>query len=367
MPPRFQPVLLAASAVVVTIVAWAAFGASTISNDSSYATIPLVNAAEFRSVAYFEPAPGNDLLRIRHLNESAPGRLLNSFPSTFDLHARGAASPLGDAIAVLSVSPSESPYASLSLVELPAGSLRHLDAPLDYLSPIVWSPDGARLVARRSSLPDEAGRVAVTIVEVTFATGETRDLAQFENAFDAAPLGYSLDADRLFVVVLDQSGSTLWALRDGRPQRLASLALGRTRDWSLSPDGSRLAYIEQVGAGERVYAGRTVTIATGAISASEAGGNQFGTAWLPGSQVPMFGGPGGSLQLSGASGGAAFVVPLRWAPDGSTLAGTVYPNASERAATTAPSLQLLTTNSRTELSPESGASFVGWVRDFNQR
>lgn len=364
LPPGLEPVLLAATAITVTLLAWAVFGASSLTNDGSYATLPALNPAEVRSVAYFEPQGAIDQLRIRAIDELGPGRVISSFPSTFALHARGAASPLGDVVAVLSITPSHSPYASLSMVALPGGELRQVDAPLDYLSPLAWSPDGGRLAVRRSSLPDDAGRVSVAVLEVATATGAVTEAAQFDNAFDVVPVGYSLGADRLFVVVLDQSGSTLWAVRDGRAQRLGSLALGRTRDWSLSSDGSRLAYIEAVGAGERGYAGRTLVIATGAVSTSPATANQFGAVWLPGSQVPLFGGPGGSLQLSDNPQGAAYVVPQRWSPDGSTLVASVYSTAVEQGGVAAPSIELVTSDRRTRLTQQPGASFIGWVRDL---
>ncbi|MEP7217104.1 MAG: hypothetical protein ABI782_12690, partial [Anaerolineaceae bacterium] len=196
------------------------------------------------------------------------------------------------------------------------------------------------------------------------ATGTNQVLTRFENALDVVPVGYSLDGGRLFVVVVDQSGSTLWAERDGRTQRVATLGPGRTRDWSLSPDGARLAYIEAVGAGERAYVGRTRIIATGAVTSAVATANQFGVAWLPGSQVPDFGGPGGSLRLSEDPSGSAYVVPQRWSPDGSTLVGIVYSSANDRAGAVAPSIEFVTPTSRTRLSEEPGASFLGWVRDL---
>ncbi|MEP7217063.1 MAG: hypothetical protein ABI782_12485, partial [Anaerolineaceae bacterium] len=115
LPSALEPVLIGAFAIAATLLAWAFFGASSISNDSSFAALPLVNAAEIRSIAYFAPTGETDVLYVRHLDAPAPGRPVASFRSTFALHARGTASPLGDAIAVLSISPSFSPHASLNL------------------------------------------------------------------------------------------------------------------------------------------------------------------------------------------------------------------------------------------------------------
>ena len=364
LPSKLEPVLMGTFAIVATILAWAFFGASPISNGNSYAALSPVNVGEILSIAYFAPDGVNDVLYVRQLDEPAPGRPIAAFRSTFALHARGAASPLGDSVAVLAVSPSYSPYASLSLLSLPAGVSRELDQPLDYLSPLAWSADGSRLAARHSALPDNSGRVSVDVVEIATATASSQVVARFENALDVAPVGYSLDGARLFVVVLDQSGSTLWAERDGRTQRVATLGPGRTRDWSLSPDGSRLAYVEAVGASERAYVGRILIIATGAVSGTVGTANQFGAAWLPGSQAPVFGGPGGSLHLSENPNEGAYVVPQRWSPDGSTLVGAVYSSTNDRTGAVAPSIEFVTPARRTRLSEEPGASFIGWVRDL---
>lgn len=363
LPSGLEPALMAAVAIAGTILAWAFFGASSISNDSSYATLPRVNASEIRSVAYFAPEGSTDLLYVRGLDEPAPGRLVGEFASAFALHARGVASPLGDSLAVLSVSPSRSPYASLALVALPQGARREVDVQVDYLSPLAWSADGNRLAARRSSLPDEAGRVSVAVVEIASPSGVPTVVAGFENAFEVVPVGYSLDRGRLFVVVIDQSGSALWAIREGRLRRVANLGPGRTRDWALSPDGSRLAYIEAKGAGERAYAGRTLIIATGAVTSTVATANQFGAAWLPGSQSAVFGGPGGSLHLSD-SGDGAYVVPQSWSPDGSTLVGAIYSTTNGHSGAPAPSIEVVTSERRTRLSQVLGASFIGWVRNL---
>ena len=79
-------------AIVATILAWAFFGASPISNGNSYAALSPVNVGEILSIAYFAPDGVNDVLYVRQLDESAPGRPIAAFRSTFALHARGAAS-----------------------------------------------------------------------------------------------------------------------------------------------------------------------------------------------------------------------------------------------------------------------------------
>src|SRR5690606_36709728 len=102
-----------------------------------------------------------------------------------------------------------------------------------------------------------------------------------------------LGGSRLFIVVVDNAGSSLWESRDGRLQKLTTFSPGPTRDWSLSPDGARLAFVDRLGVGARSYAGRTLTIASGAVTDAASTGNQLGAAWHPGRLTADFGGPDG--------------------------------------------------------------------------
>ena len=364
LPAGLEPLLFGVIAVIVTVIAWAAFTASPVSNDNAYPSLPAVSPADVRSIAYIKPGASADSLMVRRAAGEDPGSAVASFSSSFNIHARGMASPMGDTVAVLSVSPSTIPLATLSIVDLPSGATREAPGTFDYLSPVAWSPDGSRVAVRRSRSQDDAGRVSATVHEVGIGSAAAREVAVFENALEVAPVGYSLDGQRLFIVVVDQSGSALWVERAGRVQRLATLSPGRTRDWSLSPDGARLAFVDILGAGERTYAGRSLIIATGGIQNEATAGNQLGATWFPGSQVPQFGGPGGSIQLSNPPPGSAYLIPAQWSPDGSALVATIYSASSDRAGSPSKSIELITPERRVRLSDEDGAAFLGWVQDL---
>lgn len=364
LPAGLEPLLFGVIAVIVTVIAWAAFTASPVSNDNAYSALPLGNAAALRSIAYIKPGASADTLMVRQAAGEGPGSVVVSFSSSFNIHARGKASPTGGAVAVLSVSPSTIPLATLSVVDLASGAVREASGTFDYLSPVVWSPDGARVAVRRSRSQDDVGRVSATVHEVTTVPAAAREVAVFENVLEVAPVGYSLDGERLFIVVVDQSGSALWVERAGRVQRLTTLSPGRTRDWALSPDGARLAFVDILGAGERTYAGRSLVIATGGIQSEATVGNQLGATWFPGSQVPQFGGPGGSIQLSNPPPGTAYLIPAQWSPDGSALVATIYSASSDRAGSPSRSIELITPERRVRLSDEDGAAFLGWVQDL---
>ena len=347
------------------LVAWAFLAASPLGNETLTTPKPLVRPESVRSVAYIVPGRERDWLYVRSV-DGGGARMVDSFPtvSFANLHARGAASPSGDRVAVLSVPDPARPLAVMTLIDLNGGGRLVQGVAFDYLSALAWSPDG-QFVAGVNSQPaaDGLGSDAdLTVVEG--ATGEPTLAAHFDNVFQVAPVGYSLDQERLFVVTIDQSGSALWAVRGGKSQKVAMLSTGRTRDWSLSPDGSRLAFADIVAAGERSYAGRTMLIATGAVTGSSATGNEWGPAWMPGSQVPVFGGPGGGVRLTSPPPEGAYVVPASWSPDGTMLVATIYSASSDRSAQPEESVELVTSTSRARLAEEPGVRFLGWVRNI---
>ncbi|PFG74429.1 hypothetical protein A9A59_1656 [Tepidiforma thermophila] len=351
------PFVLTVLAVVAGIGAWVASSSRPVSTDGP--ALPAIPASEIRAVAYLEPDPAlrADHLRVRALAQGAPARIIATFPYTFTgLHARGAASPAGDRIAVLAVDGTRGSAATLSLVELD-GTVRVADGGFDYLSSLAWARDGSKFAVTATAEPG-----AVRVIEVDPSTLRLSELARFTGAFQVVPLGYSLDGGRLYIVVVDQSGSSLWMARGGVTERVAELSPGRTRDWALSPDGSRVAFVDILSASSRTYIGKTLTIATGAVTALPSGRNQVGAAWQPGNPLPVFGGPGGSLQLEDPNPSAAWVIPHAYAPLGdyvviSTVGAGTDPSSRPEAA-----LWIASPESRELLTDVPAASFVGWVR-----
>jgi hypothetical protein len=77
--------------------------------------------------------------------------------------------------------------------------------------------------------------------------------------------------------------------------------------------------------------------------------------------VADFGGPGGSVQLTQAS-EAAYVIPVRWSPDGSMLVARVAaPPGGDHANRSAETIELTSTASRVLLADVPGAWVFGFV------
>jgi hypothetical protein len=373
VPQQLQPYLLAATAVTVTLIAWAVIAPGHISTETQYAPGPAARAGNVHSVAFSVAKDGYDVVLVRRADAEVTGtaREVARFPIPVnDLHLKGSAAPTADRLAVLTAS-SQSPTAALTLLTLPGGMKTNISGDFDYLSRIAWAADGGR-VALTTSKPDGPTTVSADVVEVDSGSGGTHVAAHFASAFAVEPVGYSLDGTRLYVVTIDQSGSTLWSVRDGKAEKSAPLSAGPTRDWTLSPDGSRLAYVDIATTGEVSYTGRTLLIATGAVSNSLATANQFGSAFEPGSQIPVFGGPGGSVQLEADAGESAYLVPASWSPDGSMLVATIFSASGDNDSSPSESVELVTWSTadgsgpqskRVSLAEASDARFLGWVVD----
>ncbi len=365
-PGSLLPVLLSIFAVVGTVAIWAAFMARPLGREGPLSpAVGLVDPARVRSVAYSvpssDPAERVDYVYVRAPSGDAEPRRIASLPYVLGLHARGSASPLADSLAVLSVSNYPGTFARLTLLGTIDRRSIDVAGEFDYLSELAWSPDGAKVAVAAHAEADDTGHATLSVVEVNARTGEVTPAATFDGVLEAQPVGYSADGTRLYIAVIGPSGSTLWVERSGRQERVGTLSAGRTRDWALSPDGARLAYVDVRPDGGRTYVGRTMLLATGDVTDLPAAADQLGAVWTPGSEVPEFGGPGGSVQLSAASGDAAYVIPVRWSPDGSLLATRVAGVGGARAE----SIQLATATSRVLLADVPGAAVFGFVLDVD--
>jgi Tol biopolymer transport system component len=94
---------------------------------------------------------------------------------------------------------------------------------------------------------------------VPVAGGEERVIASSE-ASALFPVSFSSKGEGVYYVAVDESsGSRLFEadLASGVSRFVAALSLGLTRDWSLSPDASKLAYLE-IGIGADEVSSRAV-------------------------------------------------------------------------------------------------------------
>jgi hypothetical protein len=369
VPEHLPPFVVGSTMVAIAIIAWAIIAPAHLANEPEFASAPPLDVTSIHSVAYAEldPVTSEDHIMVRAADstDSVEAREIAAFYVSYRLPVQGSAAPTADRLAIVTAG-AASAYAHLTFVTVPSGHQQAAVATIDYLSALAWSPDGRRLAASHTTAGDDSLHGQVDVSEFDTGSGEATTAAHFDDVFAASPVGYSQDGTRLFIVVIDQAGSTLWAAQNGKLTKGPMLSAGRTLEWRLSPDGSRLAYVDVLPSGggpasdDRSYAGRTLLIATGAIADISQAGDQRAPAWQPGSLIPVFGGPGGSVQLEGAAAPGTFVTPGAWSPDGTMVVATVYAASADGGPGTA-STQLVIGDHRVPLAANDSARFLGWV------
>lgn len=275
-------------------------------------------------------------------------------PHLHGFSPRGAVSPSGRQVALITPDGAIAGRAVASLItlDLETGELRRLAEGLAPLQDALWTADSRAVVVTRN-VHTGAGALAVAVAQVDLEGGETV-LETHTGSVMVAPVGFDAKG-RLLAVRLDARGSTL--TRDGIAVRWLSAHV--TRDWSLSPDGTQLAFVEANTWQGLRYLPRVVAIeGGGSVSAASASTPQaLGAAWAP-SGGAEFGRepytPPGSVSAQGMSG---FDVPLGYSRDGSSLAVRHWSGASFAEPGT-PQLEIV---SRLERRPLAGFTrFFGW-------
>lgn len=324
------------------------------------------------SVAYFEFGATADTLWLAQTADSASREAIITVPHAQAFGVIPSISPDGTAVIYAALPPStaapgpDSP-AELWYAPLNAGAEPRLMASaIDLLVAPVWTPDAGRVVYRRSnadgySLVDMSVRGGVERVIVTAPADE----ALF-------PVGFSPDGATLYHVALSDEGSRLFAVDaiTGSLTPVAVLSDGLTRDWAISPDGSRLAFLALHSTPEalnsRAY---VVDLATGEASpVTGADASAFGPVWnsegalIVGALTP--GGEGSLIRIQNGETSqvlgpaAGFDVPLAYLPGGAYLV-----RAFEGASASAPgrsALTLIDPDGERNVLSTSDVTFVGW-------
>ena len=244
----------------------------------------------------------------------------------------GAVSPAGGRVALLVVPPgARDPGAETQLLISDGGPPRVVAEGLDLRGGLAWAADGRELFARRT-LPGPDGGRRFQLIVLDFGGGAGADAPVERTLLERGDTGGLYPVGRAaggpaYAVAVGAGGSALIAI--GGAVSVLPFAAVVTREWSLSPGGSRLAYTEQRGMSLRVMVldldGPGLRTAQ-AVEPGPAGGSAS-PVWGPGGTLYAghfgAGAGGGEIRSAGvrvAAAVAGFDLPVGWSPDGAYLA-----------------------------------------------
>jgi hypothetical protein len=230
----------------------------------------------------------------------------------------GAVSPAGDRVALLVLPPGgRNPTSDTQLLISDGGPARLLAAGIDLRGGLVWAADGAQIFARRTETRDN-GAQAFFVLAIDPDDGSERVVARRAGVAGLYPAGRPRGGPT-YVVSIGPGGSRLLTADSAITER--SLAAVVTRDWTISPDGTELAFTEQRGLELRVVVaalrGPARLHTAQDIGDAEASASP---AWRHDGSLSIgrFGSASGLAAASAA--GSGFDLPVAWSPDGNHLA-----------------------------------------------
>jgi hypothetical protein len=286
-------------------------------------------------------------------------------------HARefgivAATSPDGGAFAYTvlppdTLAPAPDTPAELWLAALDGGDPLRLAGGFDLRVRPVWTPDGGSVVLRRST-----SRGAYELVTVDVTTAAESVLARSQSAL--FPAGFAPDSSALYYTSIDNAGSELHRVEVATltAATVTRLSGGLTRDWALSPDGSKLAFLSLLPQGENRFASRVevLDLATGAVTPSSSDSDEFGPAWTPSGDLALgrLERGAGVLVVGGAAIGLpdGFDVPLSASRSGSSIAVRSFTGASLTTPGLA-SLMTLGPDGKRRTIANGEVTFIGWT------
>jgi len=342
-----RPVALAAIVAILAAGLWHfALGGLLSGGGSSSGSVAL--ATDSPQLIYSEFGQNSDTIWAAAADDLSRRRAIATVAHTPEYGIFPSLSPDGGRIAY-TVLPADGGLADIAapaevwVMDGNGADRRRLAVDADLPVTPVWAPDGGSLVFRRSVFRENAAG-SFQLVRMTLAGAETVLVVADAGLF---PVGFSPDGATFYYVQLSADGTNLGrvAATGGPAAPVAHLSDDFARDWHLSPDGTRLAYLAPRYSGDRVSYSATVLDLTGnsggpvlrAASATAAlsGADEFNPIWSPNGRDLTVGrltsGSSGApaLQMAAAGMGdegslaappSGFDVPLAWSGDGGYLA-----------------------------------------------
>jgi len=274
------------------------------------------------------------------------------------------------------------------LLDVDSGKTRLLASDLDGASKLVWSPDGSSIVVRRNGPQAQIGSAA-SLLKVDVSDGSETLLMEVDDVLELFPIGYSADGDSLYFAEFVLSGTHFGAVAaGGSPRLLVQASDEAARDWHLSPDGTRVAYLARQPTDDRIAVRAfVVELVEGAepqplsdfASALDAG-DHFKPLWHPDgeriavgrtpddgfSAVALVSLAGGELEEVTPGPDQGFDVPAGWSPEGDYLAVRSFEGSSAAEPGREHLVAIEMGKERQTVADKGSLEFIGWLANGSQ-
>ncbi len=288
---------------------------------------------------------------------------LADIPHAWSWDIEAAIAPDQRAAAALIIPPGGwNPQRHAALLRIDASTTTQLATGLDLRGGVIWSDDGARIAARRGG----------AIVVFDASDGTSRTALTAKGAQSLHPV--ALRERALWVASIDAAGSHLLQLDladridaagEANPiARRMQISESATREWTISPDGSRLAFTDLRGSRLSVRVIMIDPIGAAQVDRASTRSTHWSGDAAPDSSAPLWRSDGG-LEIGswrGAASQGGFSLPLAWSNGGRdgdawlalrSFSGSGPGDAGEER------LALRGPNGIERLAPR-GFAFIGW-------
>lgn len=238
------------------------------------------------------------------------------------------------------------------------GQPRRLASGVDLRSMLIWSPASSSVTFARVA----TGRVQLWRQPLN---GAAKLLTDPPPGTVVVPAGYDREGKQLIVARLSAAGVALLRIGAGGMQS-APLVVGASpgRDFAISPDARRVAYLEEGGSAAATRV-RIVDLQLGRADTQPDGA--VGLAWR--SNGALVTGFAGDQALVRSEDGTvlyqpqphSFAQPLAWSPSGRRLALRVFTGGSAEQPQAAQDALIDTVGALHPISASGAVRFVGWV------
>lgn len=297
-----------------------------------------IEAASVPQVVLAQFDENTDTIAVAPLDDPAATREVTAIRHAPGWGIIGAVSPDGRWLAY-TVLPRGARYpqtqAEAHILSLTSGDDRRVADGVDLQAAPVWSRASDRAAFLRGAAPEN--QLGSFTVLVATPGGSATEGGIIDGALAAHPVGFSPAGDAVYVAVIEPSGARLDALAGNGRSALARLSDGLARDFALSPDGRKLAYVDTAPSAGAPLRVRVIDLAGGlsasAVAPAAPGVPTLGPAWTPDGELTFAvarpGGaalraasaaPGGVYATAAAGRADGFYEPLAWSPDGVSLA-----------------------------------------------